>query len=90
MFVVLAVFLRTDAEKLLDALRDLRIKHLEHSKAKSAEAFETLYKTVCEQVKRTPLTSTTLFLVHPSCSCEHFVEYPFRVEKLKWLDCYCR
>ena len=44
--------LRTNAEKLLDALRDLRIKHLENCKAKSVDAFQDMYKTVCEQVKK--------------------------------------
>ena len=42
--------LSTDEEKMLDALRDLRIKHLEHCKAKDATAFQELYNTAKEQV----------------------------------------
>lgn len=34
---------------MLDALRDLRVKHLENCKAKTAEAFQELYNTAKDQ-----------------------------------------
>lgn len=36
---------------MLDALRDLRIKHLENCKAKTAEAFQELYGAAREQAR---------------------------------------
>ena len=42
----------TDTDKMLDALRDLRVKHLEHSKAKTAEAFQQMYDAAKEQVSQ--------------------------------------
>lgn len=43
-------FDRTDTEKMVDALRDLRVKHLENCKAKTAEAFQELYNAARDQV----------------------------------------
>lgn len=37
---------------MLDALRDLRVKHLENCKAKTAKAFQELYDTAKEQASR--------------------------------------
>lgn len=37
---------------MLDALRDLRVKHLENCKAKTAKAFQELYDTAKEQARR--------------------------------------
>ncbi|CAM9991656.1 unnamed protein product [Ectocarpus sp. 12 AP-2014] len=39
----------TETEKMLDALRDLRVKHLENCKANTGEAFEELYNTAKDQ-----------------------------------------
>ena len=37
---------------MIDALRDLRVKHLENCKAKTAKAFQELYDTAKEQVRQ--------------------------------------
>ncbi|CAM9495329.1 unnamed protein product [Ectocarpus fasciculatus] len=39
----------TETDKMVDALRDVRVKHLENCKAKTAEAFQELYNTAKDQ-----------------------------------------
>lgn len=51
-FFSLVLLYSTDTDKMLDALRDLRVKHLEHSKAKTAEAFQQMYDAAKEQVSQ--------------------------------------
>lgn len=47
----------TETDKMLDALRDLRVKHLENCKAKTAEAFQELYNTVKDQASESEIAS---------------------------------
>eukprot|EP00903_Cladosiphon_okamuranus_P011552 g10875.t1 len=52
----------TDLDKMLDALRDLRVKHLENCKAKSAEEFQKLYTTAKEQIRADGRTDPDTYL----------------------------